>query len=118
LDAGLLTALGALLVALLTVAGIVGTWAALRVGRNAQTISNYRDAISSWKERSEAQDQELTEVRTQLDKLKSENAELRGQINTLRDAISGRSVFDGLSEALAKQHRELLDRIDKLAEGR
>lgn len=125
MDTGLLTALGALLAALIAVAGIVGTWAALRVGRNAQTLSNYRDALQSWKERSEAQDtkiseqdDEIGELRTQVDKLRTENAELRGQIGTLRDAISGRQVFDGLTATFNQQHKELMERLDRLAGGR
>lgn len=118
-------ALGAALVALLAIAGAVGTWAALRVGRNAQTITNYRDALQSWKERSEAQDTkideqqgEIGELQSEVHKLKTENAELRGQVNTLRDAISGRQIFDNLAEAFNRQHQELMERLDKLAGGR
>lgn len=125
MNTALLTALGAILAALIAIAGIVGTWAALRVGKNAQTLSNYRDALQSWKERSEAQDTKIAEqdieigdLKTQVDELRHENSELRGQIGTLRDAISGRQVFDGLSDSFARQHKELIDRLDKLAGGR
>ena len=127
---------GVILAALLVVAGAIGTWAAFRVGRNAQTVSNYRDALGSWKERSEAQDvkieeqhSEMTQLRENQHKLEAENADLRGQILVLRDAISGRQVFDTIVDAIEdqnrkllemsnKQHTELMERLDRLAGGR
>jgi predicted nucleic acid-binding Zn-ribbon protein len=114
----LVTTIAIVLATLLAAAGAVGTWAALRVGRNAQTLTNYRDAIQSWKERSETQESEISELRQQLNQMKTENADLRGQVKTLRDAVSGRNGFDNLENTLARQHTELLGRLDKLAGGR
>jgi predicted nucleic acid-binding Zn-ribbon protein len=118
LSSEIITTVAIVLGTLLALAGSVGTWAALRVGRNAQTLSNYRDAIQSWKERSETQEAEIAELRTQLHQVQAENADLRGQVNTLRDAISGRSILGTLEKTLARQHAELLERLDKLAGGR
>lgn len=130
------TTFGVVLAALLTAAGAIGIWAAFRVGRNAQTIANYRDALQSWKERSETQDvkiaeqeQEISELKDSQHRLEAENADLRGQMSVLRDAISGRQGFDQMIGKIAQQnellvnrldlqHKELLERLDKIAGGR
>lgn len=131
-----LSTVGVILGVLVVLAGAIGTWAAFRVGRNAQTVSNYRDALQSWKERSESveakskeQDNEIHELQTRVNTLESEKAELAGQVKVLRDAISGRQSFDSIVstlgvqhreilEAFSKQHIELIGRLDKLAGGR
>jgi len=131
-----LSTFGVILAALVVVAGAIGTWAAFRVGRNAQTVSNYRDALQSWKERSESveakskeQDSEILELQGRVHTLEAENADLQGQIRVLRDAISGRQTFDAIVNTLGKQHQEILEafsrqhveligRLDKLAGGR
>lgn len=126
---GYITVVGIVLGALLTAAGAIGVWAAFRVGKNAQTISNYRDALQSWKERSEAQDvkiaeqdQEMHDLRDHQHKLESENADLRGQISVLRDAISGRKGFDEIVSMLEQHQNQKLgalgqisDKLDELA---
>lgn len=114
------TIFGILITILLSAAGVVGTWAALRVGKNAQTIKNYRSAADSWKERAEAQDAKITEQNEEISRMHTENtalrqeiAELRGQIGILtalvRSAISdlassntGMAVIDRLEQIIGR----------------
>jgi predicted nucleic acid-binding Zn-ribbon protein len=108
-----LSVLGVVITILLAAAGAVGTWAALRVGRNAQTLTNYRDAAGSWKERSEAQESEISELRGEVVHLKAENAELRGQMTVLRDLF--KSAVSELANSTS--NREVLDRIETMTRG-
>lgn len=121
----LVTTFGVIIGSLLAIATAVGIWAAFRVGKNAQTITNYRDAVQSWKERSESQDvkiaeqeNEMNDLRDKQHKLEAENADLRGQVAVLRDAISGRQWFDMIVKQLGDQHNEMMGRLDRLAGGR
>jgi len=105
---GFFQALGAVLVVLLTLGTAVGTWAALRTGRQSQIIKNYRDAANSWKEKSEAQEAELQQLKTELENSNRANeqyqmrstariAELETQVTILQNIVTAREEFDYLN---------------------
>lgn len=109
----LISIFGPLLATLLTIAGIIGTWAALRVGKNAQTLKNFRDSADSWKEKSQAQEVEITDLRKENSQLKSEIAELRGKVSTLGDLVA--TAISELASPSNSQHKEVLERLDSIA---
>jgi predicted RNase H-like nuclease (RuvC/YqgF family) len=113
----LVTVFGILITCLLTAAGGVGTWAALRVGRNAQTLRNYRDAADSWKEKSDSQDGKIRDQESEITRLQKENgslrneiAELRGQINVLTSLVKT-AITEMASNA---SNKDVLERLEKL----
>jgi len=86
-SAALLSVFGTLIIALLAAAGAVGTFAALRVGRHAQTIRNFSDAARSWREKAEAQESELDALQAGNAALQTQVAALRTQMTALRELI-------------------------------
>lgn len=109
----LITTIAIVLATLLAVAGSVGTWAALRVGRNAQTLKNFRDSADSWKGKATAQESEISDLQKENTKLKSEIAELRGQVHALGDLV--RTAISELASPSNAQHQEVLERLDRIA---
>jgi len=83
--------LSALAATVLVVAG------AFRTGRSAQTLVNYRDVASSWKDKAEAQDQTMARMQQQLDEKTSRIASLEAKVATLQDMVSGRVAVEQLT---------------------
>lgn len=113
---GFFQALGAILAVLLILGTSVGTWAALRTGRQSQIIKNYRDAANSWREKSEAQEAEIRQLRTELEETRRTNeqyqarsqakiSELETQLTILQNIVTARDEFNYLKE----QVKELKD---------
>lgn len=105
---GFFQTLGAILGLLLIIGTAVGTWSALRTGRSSQILKNYRDAANSWKEKSEAQDAEIQQLRSDLADVKRTNelnertatariAELETQVTILQNIVTAREEFDYLN---------------------
>lgn len=105
---GFFQALGAILAVLLILGTAVGTWAALRTGRQSQIIKNYRDAANSWREKSEAQEAEIRQLRSELDESRRATeqyqlsstariAELETQVTILQNIVTAREEFDYLN---------------------
>jgi len=108
LGIGFFQTLAAVAALLIIVGTSVGTWAALRTGRQSQIIKNYRDAANSWREKSEAQEAETKQLRTELDdnkrlmeryQVRSEAriSELETQLTILQNIVTGREEFDYLN---------------------
>lgn len=113
----LITLFGILITVLLSVAAGVGAWAALRVGRNAQTLKNFRDSADSWKERAEAQDAKIRDQESEITGLKTENGELReqmakqqGRIDVLTELV--RSAISEL--ASSSTSNDVLKRLEAI----
>ena|SRR5882762_2977200 len=107
-SSGFFQTLAAVAALLIIVGTSVGTWAALRTGRQSQIIKNYRDAANSWREKSEAQEAETKQLRTELDdnkrlmeryQVRSEAriSELETQLTILQNIVTGREEFDYLN---------------------
>jgi peptidoglycan hydrolase CwlO-like protein len=113
----LITLFGILITVLLSVAAGVGAWAALRVGRNAQTLKNFQNSADSWKERSEAQDAKIQDQESEIGDLKKENGELRnklaqqqGRIDVLTELV--RSAISELASSNASN--DVLQRLEAI----
>ena len=104
-----LTLFGTLISVLLAVAGGIGTWAALRVGRNAQVINNFRTTAESWQAVAESQQTELDEVKTENAALRKQLAEVQGKVTVLTDLVRS-----ALTSMAASTPKEVIDKIDAL----
>jgi cell division protein FtsB len=92
-------------------AGTVGAWAALRVGKNTTTVSNYREAAQSWRLKSEAQDAEIRELQTENADLKKQLADLSGQVGVLRDMVTGTAVIAEHDTRVTNYHAEVMTQL-------
>lgn len=109
LSTGFFQALGLVLTVLLAAGTALGTWAALRTGRQSQIIKNYRDAANSWREKSEAQASEISQLREDLrenrrlaDEYQAHSAariaELETQVAVLTGIVTARDEFNYLND--------------------
>jgi cell division protein FtsB len=73
--------------------GGIGAWSALRVGKQTQTVKNFRDAAESWRQKSESQDNRITELENENTELRKVVADLQGQVSVLRDLATGTSAI-------------------------
>jgi hypothetical protein len=113
-----LTLFGTLISVLLAVAGGIGAWAALRVGRNAQVINNFRVNAESWEKvagsrqaEKEELEQELAEVRNENGQLRQELAIVKGRVQVLTELVN--TAIRGMAASTPK---EVMDKIDGLME--
>lgn len=100
---------GTLISVLLAIAGGIGAWAALRVGRNAQIINNFRTSSESWEKVARAQEEELREVKEENAELRRALAEVRGQVAVLTALV--RKSIESLASSTP---REVIDKIGEL----
>jgi flagellar motility protein MotE (MotC chaperone) len=110
----LLDILGSLVAIVLAGAGGIGAWAALRVGRNTQTVTNYREAARSWQAKSESQDAEIAELQRENADLRKQVADLSGQVAVLRDMITGTSILTDHDGKVTAYHKEVMGQLTAL----
>jgi len=103
----LLITFAAVVGVLLTVAGIVGAWLAVRTGQNTQTVRNFQDAAASWREKAESVAADLLTVQTELAALRAAHDKLQQAYNTLRDVVTGRSALEALSVQLDEAKKDI-----------
>jgi hypothetical protein len=112
-NAGNILAVIAIIGLLITAATVVG--GSFRVGRNTQTVSNYREAALSWEASAKAleaqvhqfeeqlaeRDVHAREVETgfeaQLAEKDARIHELEGRLTTLQDVVTGKSAVEALT---------------------
>jgi len=107
-SSALLSTLGGLIAVLLALAGGIGTWAALRVGKNAQVLSNYKNVAESWEARARAVEAERDAKDEQLRQATAQIAELHAKNAALMDMASGHPAI----EKLAAEMRESFSKLD------
>ena len=110
----ILDVLIALVALVITAAGTIGAWAALRVGKNTSTVSNYREAAQSWRLKSESQDAEIKELQSENADLRKQVADLSGQVGVLRDMITGASAIADHDGRVTTYHQEVMGRLTAL----
>ena len=111
----LLSVFGTLIIVMLAVAGALGTFAAMRVGKHAQVIKNFEDAAKSWREKAEAQESDIGQLKAENAQLDQEVSELRGQVSVLREIV--RSALEQL--VTSSGNSDVVARIETLlARGR
>jgi cell shape-determining protein MreC len=105
----ILPALGIFLTLILTIAASVGVWAAMRVGKNTQTISNYKNAAESASALAQSLQAELAELRQQQQQdnertrqketdYQAEIAALTAKVQVLEDLATGQTAMKTLME--------------------
>jgi hypothetical protein len=106
LSVDVLNILAPLIAVLLTGAGTVGVWLAIRVGKNNQTVQNYQKAAESWQSRAEAAETAATQLRVENRALTGRVIDLEGQVKVLRDTLTGESSAGEQIRALTEAIRE------------
>jgi predicted RNase H-like nuclease (RuvC/YqgF family) len=107
----ILTVLGIGLTLLVAFAGSIGTWAALRVGRNTSVLSNYKQAAESAQAVAASLKAEVEQLRAELAEAKDErtreqsewstkNASMESRIAILQDLATGHTVLEALAAQL------------------
>lgn len=97
---------------LITAAGLVGV--SMRVGRNSQTVANYREAAASWEAKARAQEGQITQLQAADAAKKEQITELTAKVQLLQDMVTGKTAI----EQLAAQVADTFDRIDAKIIGR
>lgn len=89
----------------ITAAGLIGV--SFRVGKNGQTVSNYREAASAWETKARAQAEEITTLQEQLADAKHRLGELEARLQLLQDMVTGRAAVADLAAQVQKQFADL-----------
>jgi hypothetical protein len=74
---------------------LLGT--AWRVGKNTQTVNNYRESALSWETKARAQESELSDVRDQLGDAINQLQEMQGKVHVLEEVASGRAALEAMA---------------------
>jgi hypothetical protein len=91
--------------------GAIGGWAALRTARNVNTAKVYADAADAWKEKSEAQEQQINDLKSVCAEQAHQIEELQTHVRVLEGVVTGRSAIEALGADLVKWHGEILTEI-------
>ena len=93
---------------LITAAGAIATWAALRTGRQAAVLSNLKEAADAATRLATVRKDEISEQQRHIDQLEKASidkdkliANLSGRVQQLSDLVTGRPAWDQLSATLA-----------------
>jgi hypothetical protein len=105
---------GGLIAVLITAAGIVGTWAALRVGRNTQITANYRATAESWESLATSLTAEKSELEHKLDEAMVTIASLTAKVSTLQELATGHPAVERLSRDMNKSFQTLTIQMTRI----
>lgn len=111
---------GGLIAALITTAGIIGTWAALRVGRNTQITANYRATAESWESLATSLTAEKSELEHKLEEAMVTITSLNTKVSTLQELATGHPAVEKLSRDMNKSFQTLtlqMNRIENSLKG-
>jgi hypothetical protein len=115
-----LSVAGGLIAVLITAAGIIGTWAALRVGRNTQITANYRATAESWESLATSLTAEKSELEHKLEEAMVTIASLNTKVSTLQELATGHPAVERLSRDMNKSFQTLtlqMNRIENSLKG-
>jgi predicted RNase H-like nuclease (RuvC/YqgF family) len=73
---------------------------ALRVGKNTQTVNNYRESAQAWEAKAKVQENTIEDQKSQITTLQHEVGELRGKIAVLSDLVTGKEVLETLAREI------------------
>jgi hypothetical protein len=105
---------GGLIAVLITAAGIIGTWAALRVGRNTQITANYRATAESWESLATSLTAEKTELEHRLEDAMVTITSLTTKVSTLQELATGHPAVERLSEAMHQSFQTLTIQMNRI----
>lgn len=100
----LIVVIGSIVAILLAISGAIGGWAVFRSSRNTAIVTNYKQAADSYRERTEAQEIEIGDLKKTNSHQAEQIAELQGKIKVLEGIASGR-------EAVEELHRHMSDAL-------
>lgn len=93
---------------LITAAGAIATWAALRTNRQAATLTYLKDAADAAGRLAEVRKSEIADQSLRIEALQRSSADkdleiatLQGRVDQLTDMVTGRPAFDTLTAAFA-----------------
>jgi HAMP domain-containing protein len=106
-----LTLVGILVAVVVAFGGVIGTVAAMRVGKNTAVLSNYKQAAESAQTVATSLKAEVDQLRSELVEAKETaareraewtagNAELQARISILQDLATGHSTLETLGRQL------------------
>lgn len=105
---------------LVTASGLVGV--SFKVGRNAQTVSNYRDSADAWEKKSHSQADEMAELNARLAandiKFAANEAtikKLQDRVQVLEELVTGVAAITGLATKMDQSFVSLQMHIDEVA---
>jgi uncharacterized coiled-coil DUF342 family protein len=110
-NSALVITITAVLGVLLTMAGSVGVWLAMRTGQNTQTVKNFRDAAASWREKAEALAADLATIQSELTTLRAQYDQLMAEHNMLKDVVSGRTAIEALGMQVENAKKDIIQEI-------
>lgn len=113
---GLVSILGGLIAVVITIAGGVGTWAALRVGRNSQLIANYKATAESWESRASGLKAENEGLSEDLTETRQEVTDLNAKVTTLQELATGQPAVQKISTEMKEGFERLTERLDGFGE--
>ena len=108
MSATLLIVAAAVIGVLLTVAGVIGVWLAMRTGQNTQTVKNFREAAASWREKAEALGSDLATVQAELTSLRTAHDALQVQHEVLKDLVTGKAAIEALGIQVDNAKSEII----------
>lgn len=108
-----LVVIAAVIGVLLTVAGSVGVWLAIRTGQSSQTVKNFQEAAASWREKAEALSSDLENVRTEMAALRSQHERLQFEHEALKDVVTGKTAVEAMAAQMGLYKDEILSEIQK-----
>jgi biopolymer transport protein ExbB/TolQ len=109
-----LSVAGGLIAVLITAAGIIGTWAALRVGRNTQITANYRATAESWESLATSLTAEKSELEHKLEEAMVTIASLNTKVSTLQELATGHPAVERLSRDMNKSFQTLTAQMNRI----
>jgi uncharacterized coiled-coil DUF342 family protein len=110
---------------LLTLGGIIGVWLAVRTAQNTQTVKNFREAASSWREKAEALASDLLTVQGEMAELQKQHKNLQAEHDVLKNVVTGKSAIESLGvqmtdarEAIILEVRLSKEALEQLIDAR
>ena len=105
---------GGLIAVLITAAGIIGTWAALRVGRNTQITANYRATAESWESLATSLTAEKSELEHKLEEAMVTITSLNTKVSTLQELATGHPAVEKLSRDMNNSFKTLTIQMNRI----
>lgn len=114
----ILSALVGVVSVLIVAAGAIGTWGAMRIGKNTQILATYKASADGWEGLANSLKAEKTDVEERLAKATATVRVLEAKNVTLQDLVTGQPAIELLSrdmkasfESLGKQMKHVEDAL-------
>ncbi|MCW2929973.1 MAG: hypothetical protein JWM19_935 [Actinomycetia bacterium] len=110
----LLSAIVGTVSALIVAAGAIGTWGAMRIGRNTQILATYKAAAEGWENLANSLKAEKSDVEGRLDKAMTTVKGLEAKNQTLQDLVTGQPAIESLSLDMKASFRSLGEQMQHM----